>query len=608
MNMKNHSKSQGAKCLEQFITENQLDFPGIYRMINFKMEVLYIGKAKNLKNRLRSYCNVSKLHERTQQMVMQISHVEVLKTKNEQEALILEASLIKSLKPKYNILLKDDKSYPYIIVPKDHDFPPLKKFRGQKDVNKAIFYGPFASAKDVDMLLEILHSAFKLRNCSDSYFANRSRPCLQYQINKCSAPCVGKVTKDEYAQQLKMLDQFMNGKSKEIQKQLIKKMENYSSKLNYEKAAEVRDEINIISKMQAKNGAFQNLGSTDVVVYEQHQNMTAIYLFFFRNGFSFGHKEFFPEQDENISPNEAFTQFLMIYYKDRENIPAQILVNKEPADKMLLEQIIKSKILTPTKGPEKEVLDFALDNVNRSLVQRIKKSNTQQTMLENIGKLLGIKLIKLIEVYDNSHIFGSHATGAMIAVGEQGFCKDRYRKFNIRESHVGDDLAMMKEVLTRRIKKLLEGSENYPDLMIIDGGQTQLGIAIQVLSELGVKDRIRIISIAKGEFRNKGNETIFTDHGEVIKLENNDDRMKFLQILRDEVHGFAIRTYRAKHIKSMTRTELLNIPGIGQKKSKNLFSYFGSVENIKNASLDELSKVDLIDYKTAKKIFTYFNS
>lgn len=605
--MQNHSKLQGVKYLEQFIQESELDFPGIYRMINSKMEVLYIGKAKNLRNRLKSYCNIVKLHERTQKMVMQIAHLEVLKTKNEQEALILEASLIKSLKPKYNILLKDDKSYPYIIVPKEHDFPPLKKFRGQKDVNKAMFYGPFASSGDVDMLLEILHGAFKIRNCSDSYFANRSRPCLQYQINKCSAPCVGKVTKDEYALQLKILDQFMSGKSKEIQKQLSLRMEKFSAMLQFEKAAQVRDEINVISKMQARNGAFQNLGSADVAVYEHHQNIIAIYLFFFRNGFSFGHKEFFPELDDNISPGEAFAQFLMIYYKDRENIPEQILVNIEPTDRNLLEQIINSKIKIPTKGHEKEVLDFAVDNANRSLTQRVKKSHTQKAMLENIEKLLGIEQIKLIEVYDNSHIFGSHAIGAMIAVGEQGFCKDRYRKFNIRESQSGDDLAMMREVLNRRLKNLLDSSESYPDLIIIDGGQTQLGVAMEVIEELGFKDKIRIISIAKGEFRNKGNETIFTDQGELIKLENNDERMKFLQILRDEVHGFAIRTYRAKHLKSMTKTELLGIPGIGAKRSKNLFSYFGSVENIKNATISDLSKVDLIDDKTAKKIYKYFN-
>ena len=602
------SKLQGVNFLEDFININQLEFSGIYRMISSREEILYIGKAKNLKNRLSSYCHIDKLHARTKQMVSQIAHIEVLKTSNEQEALILEASLIKSLKPKYNILLKDDKSHPYIVIPKDHDFPMLKKFRGQKDVSKAIFYGPFASSWDVDKLLDILHSAFKLRNCSDSYFASRTRPCLQYQIKKCTAPCVGKILKDDYQQQLRNLDQFMSGKSNEIQKFLVEKMENHSLKLEYEKAAQVRDEINVINKIQSKNATFQNLASVDVAVYVQNNDIISIYIFFYRNGFSFGHKEFFPEHDENIDIGEAFAQFLLIYYKDRDNLPKQILVNKEPANVKLLEQIIGSKFSIPQKGSEKEVLDFALENANRALVQKLKNSSNHQKMIQEIGDLFAIKQLKLIEVYDNSHISGSHAIGAMVAASPQGLCKDKYRKYNIKDSSSGDDLAMMREVLRRRIKHLLDDEEQWPDLMIIDGGQNQLNVAIKVIEEMGVKERLRVISIAKGEFRNKGKETIFTDFGEVIKLENSDERMKYLQILRDEVHSFAIRTYRAKHIKSMTRSELINIPGVGAKKSKNLFSYFGSVKNIKNASLEDLAKVELIDYKTAEKIYHYFNS
>ena len=607
-----HSCSMiGLSYIRNYIKDSSLDYSGIYRMLSASNDVLYIGKAKNLKNRLKSYMNFENLSVRIRSMILQVAKIEILITKSEHEALILEASLIKSLKPKYNILLKDDKSYPYILITKDHDFPQILKFRGKKVAGNGVYFGPFASSGDVDDSINILQRAFQIRNCSDSYFANRSRPCLQYQIKRCSAPCVQKVTKEQYSQQVKQAQNFMSGKNKDVQKKIIEAMEKYSEALEFEKAAGLRDQIHLLNKVQQKNIAFQNLHSTDLIAISRDFDIASIFIFFYRNGFSFGHKEFYPDAPADIETSQILSQFLMFYYKDREDLPKEIILNTPSDDQNIIEEIIKCKIKTPTDKYYAEIMEFASQNAHRALVEKLKHKKDNTAILKQIGDLVGSANIKLIEVYDNSHISGSNAIGAMIATGESGFIKNNYRTFNIKSNDKGDDLAMMEEVLGRRLEKLIHDAPQYieniwPDIIIVDGGKNQLNAAIKVSNKLELNGKIKLISIAKGEHRDKGNEIIYTDSGEVITLPNDDDRLKYLQILRDEVHRFAITTYRKKHIKKMTKSELMSIPGIGDKRRKILFNYFGSVENIKNASIEELLKADQIDTKTAEKIYTYF--
>ncbi len=598
--------------IHKFTQNNDLDFAGIYKMLDIKNKILYIGKAKNLKNRLKSYTILDGKQDRIVNMIMQIAKIEIIITNSEQEALLLEASLIKSIKPKYNILLKDDKSYPFIMIRKNHDFAQIQKHRGSKDI-KNIYFGPFASNQDVDNTITIIQKLFRLRNCSDSYFKNRTRPCLEYQLKRCSAPCMNFISKEEYQESIKQAELFIKGKNNLVQQELTKLMESYSNKLEFEKAANIRDQIQILNKVQNRNLGFSNDSSRDILSIHCLSNILALQLYIFRGGLSYGNKTIVIEHIEEEEIEETITRFLINHYSHSEDKPEEIITNFNFDSLKELEKIIHCKITNPKIGEKKEILNFAQNNTYLALKELIKKSNKNIEQLDKIANLLSLEKIYRIEAYDNSHIMGTSMVGGMICVTSNGFDKNEYRKFNIKNSSNGDDLAMMKEVLERRLLRLKTEHPTYqkniwPDLILIDGGKNQLAAALKVLKDLDLADRIKTIAIAKGEFRNKGDETIFTDTGEVIKLDNDSEEMKYIQIIRDEVHRYAISSHRKIRDKKMLSTVLTDIPGVGAKRRKLLMNYLGSVENIKNASVEQLCKIETINKDIAYKIRHFFGN
>ena len=589
--------------------------PGVYRMLNSKNEVLYVGKAKNLTNRLKSYVSEKNHIIRTERMLSQTKKLEITTTSNESEALLLEANLIKKYKPKYNILLRDDKTFPFIFIGNKDKWPQIKRHRGKKN-KVGFFFGPFASAGSANGTIKMIQKIFQLRVCDDTVFKNRKRPCLLHQIKRCSGPCVNYITEKEYGQTVKDAIEFVSGKSRKIQKNLSKQMEIASEELNFEKAVILREKIkslNIIQSSQRINEA--NLVEADVVAGYKESGKTCIQVFFYRSKQNWGNQAFFPKHDPDENLKEILNSFISQFYENK-SVPKSIIINEEIKEKSLIEKTLSKKenkeinISIAKKGSKLKVINQAIKNAKDSLKRKLYESQNNKDLFDKVTKKFNLEtIISLIEVYDNSHIQGTNSVGAIIAFGEEGFIKKRYRKFNIKiEQNEQDDYGMMREVLNRRFKKAVQKKNNYlsfPDLVLIDGGKGQYSSARETINELGLHD-IPIIAIAKGKFRNSGNETFF-HNGKKFKFLKNDPTLYFLQRLRDEAHRFAISAHRAKRKRNISRSLLDQIQGVGSGRKRALLNHFGSARAVESASLDEIKTVEGVEEKVAKKIYNFFH-
>ena len=589
--------------------------PGVYRMLNSKNEILYVGKAKNLPNRLKSYVTEKNHIIRTERMLSQTKRLEITSTSNESEALLLEANLIKKYKPKFNILLRDDKSFPFIFIGNEDKWPQIKRHRGKKD-KKGFFFGPFASAGSANWTIKMIQKIFHLRVCDDTVFKNRERPCILYQIKRCSGPCVGYIKESDYKQDVDDAIEFVSGKSRRIQKNLSNQMENASDELDFEKATILRDRIkalNIIQSSQRINEA--NLVEADVIAGYKESGKTCIQVFFYRSKQNWGNQAFFPKHDPDENLSEILNSFITQFYENK-GVPSSIILSEEIKEKILIEKTLSQKenkqinISVAKKGSKLKVIEQAIKNAKDSLNRKLYESQNNKELFESVAKKFNLETnINLIEVYDNSHIQGTDSVGALIAFGDEGFVKKRYRKFNIKiKKNEQDDYGMMKEVLNRRFKRAIQEKENFlsfPDLVLIDGGKGQYSTAREALNELGLHD-LPIIAIAKGKFRNSGNETFF-HNGKEYKFQKNDPTLFFLQRIRDESHRFAISAHRAKRKKGISKSLLDQIEGIGSIRKRALLNHFGSARGVESASLDEIKSVEGVEEKVAKKIYNFFH-
>ncbi len=589
--------------------------PGVYRMLNHKGDILYVGKAKNLPNRLKSYVSEKNHIIRTERMLSQTFKIEITTTANESEALLLEANLIKKFKPKFNILLKDDKSFPFIFIGNKDQWPQVTKHRGKKDKD-GFYFGPFASAGSANWTIKMLQKIFLLRVCDDTTFKNRKRPCILYQIKRCSGPCVSYVDNKDYKNSVDDAIKFVSGKSREIQKNLSKQMEEASEKLDFEKASILRDKIkslNIIQSSQRINEA--NLVEADVIAAYKESGKTCIQIFFYRSKQNWGNQSYFPKHDPDQNISEIMSSFIMQFYENK-NVPKLIILNLDIKDKKLIEQTLSAKdkknisITIAKKGAKAKVVSLAEKNAKESLNRKLYETNNNKNLFEGVSKKFNLKNnISLVEVYDNSHIQGTSSVGAMVTFGDAGFIKKRYRKFDIKtKNSEQDDYAMLREVLNRRFKRAILKKENYltfPDLLLIDGGKGQYSTAREVLNELGLYD-IPIIAIAKGKLRNSGNETFFYNT-KIFKFEKNDPTLFFLQRLRDEAHRFVINAHRTKRQKGIRRSLLDQVNGIGSIRKRALLNHFGSAKAVESASFEEIKSVEGVEEKVAKKIYNFFH-
>ena len=589
--------------------------PGVYRMLNHKDDILYVGKAKNLPNRLKSYVSEKNHIIRTERMLSQTFKLEITTTANESEALLLEANLIKKHKPKFNILLKDDKSFPFIFIGEKDQWPRVTKHRGKKD-KEGFYFGPFASAGTANWTIKMLQKIFQLRVCDDGTFKNRKRPCILYQIKRCSGPCVGYIEKNDYKKSVEQAIQFVSGKSRDIQKNLSKEMETASEKLDFEKASIFRDRIkslNIIQSSQRINEA--NLVDADVIAAYKESGKTCIQVFFYRSKQNWGNQAYFPKHDPDQNISEIMSSFLMQFYENK-SVPKLIIINTDIKEKKLIEETLSKKenntisINAAKKGTKAKVIAMAEKNAKESLNRKLYETNNNKSLFEDVAKKFDLRnAINLVEVYDNSHIQGTNSVGGLITYGEEGFIKKRYRKFNIKtEEYKQDDYGMIKEVLTRRFKRAIQEKGNFlsfPDLVLIDGGKGQYSTARETMNDLGLNE-VPIIAIAKGKFRNSGNETFF-HNGKEFKFSKNDPTLFFLQRIRDEAHRFAITAHRAKRKKGISKSLLDQIEGIGSIRKRALLNHFGSARSVESASLDEIKSVEGVEEKVAKKIYNFFH-
>jgi len=589
--------------------------PGVYRMLGEKKEILYIGKAKNIPNRLKSYVSDSNLPIRTERMLALTKYLETTTTTNESEALLLEANLIKKHKPRFNILLRDDKSFPYIFISDSDKWPQIVKLRGKKS-KEGYYFGPFASAGSANWTIKILQKVFMLRVCDDNVFKNRDRPCILHQIKRCSAPCVGFINEKDYKKTVNDAVEFISGKSRKIQENLSQEMENASTELDYEKAARVRDRIKALSQIQSSQKINQtNLDEADVISIFKDSGKTCIQVFFFRSKQNWGNQAYFPKHDPDEKLDKILSSFLSQFYENK-TIPSLIITNHSVSEKNLLEEAFKNKekkriILREAKSKEeKNLASLAEKNAKQALTQKIYETQSNDSLVDGLVKKFNLNNnVNLLEVYDNSHIQGTDCVGALICFGNEGFEKKRYRKFNIKNDSIkGDDYGMLKEVLFRRFSKAVKeksGSLSLPDLIMVDGGKGQYSVSREVLNELGLHD-LPIIAIAKGKNRNAGEEKMYYQNKEFI-FEKNDPLLFFIQRLRDEAHRFAISSHRAKRKKNLSKSLLDQINGIGKQRKRALLNHFGSARSVESASLDDLKSVEGVEDNIAKKIYNYFH-
>jgi excinuclease ABC subunit C len=593
--------------------------PGVYRMIDEKERVLYVGKAKNLKKRVTSYTHIARLALRIARMVAQTVRMEIITTHTEAEALLLESNLIKKLKPRYNILLRDDKSFPYILITEDHGYPRIVKHRGARAKDGSCF-GPFASAWAVNNTINHLQRAFLLRSCTDSVFANRSRPCLLYQIKRCSGPCVDRISKPEYDGLVDICRDFLSGRSKVILKQLEASMLAASENMEFEKAAMYRDRIRALSQIQSHQDInLEGLEEADVIALHHEGGQSCVQVFFFRSGSNYGNRSYFPRHEQSAEIPEILSAFVGQFYANKP-APRQVLLSHEIEGQKLVEEALcinngyKVELHVPKRGGKRNLVDHALTNAREALGRRMAESASQRKLLDGLADKLDLDSPpERIEVYDNSHIQGTNMVGGMIVAGPEGFMKNAYRKFNIKgDIAPGDDFAMMREVLTRRFARAQKEDpdrENgtWPDLCLIDGGLGQLGVARQVLEDLGIED-VMLVGVAKGVDRNAGKEVLHIPGKPPVRLDQKDPILYFIQRLRDEAHRWAIGTHRAKRSKQIGKSVLDDVPGIGGARKKALLHHFGSARGVADAGLADLEAVDGISAAIARKIYGHFHN
>ena len=615
--------------------------PGVYRMIDAQGAVLYVGKAKNIKKRVASYTRPVGHDNRIIRMIAGTVTMEFVTTKTETEALLLEANLIKRLLPRFNVLLRDDKSFPYILITSDHWAPQLLKHRGAR-TGKGHYYGPFAAAGAVNRTLNTLERAFLLRSCSNSFFEARTRPCLLYQIKRCSAPCTGEIDFAGYSELVREANAFLSGRSVSVQKQLAAEMDKASAALDFERAATYRDRIAALSAITSHQGINpRNVEEADVFALHQAGGYTCVEVFFFRTGQNWGNRAYFPKADRALGAPEVLSAFLAQFYDDKPP-PRLVLVSHDFEERALLAKALTTKsgrkveVGVPQRGERKELVQHALTNAREALARKLADTSSQQKLLNALTETFALpRSPRRIEVYDNSHIGGSNAVGAMVVAGPEGFRKNQYRKFNIRSADIapGDDYGMLREVLQRRFKRLLEESprarsagdalaavltgevgegqdlgdeQPWPDLVLIDGGQGQLSAATETLAALGVTD-VPLVAIAKGPDRDAGRETFFMPGRAPFKLPPRDPLLYFIERLRDEAHRFAIGSHRTRRKKDIREAGLQEIPGIGPTRKRALLRHFGTLKAIERASLPDLAQVPGINAETARKIYEFFH-
>lgn len=590
--------------------------PGVYRMTDEHGTVLYVGKAKDLKKRVTAYTKYDRHPTRLRRMIRATTNMEFVVTVSEVEALLLEAQLIKKLKPRYNILLRDDKSFPYILVRKDHPAAQVVKHRGAKRI-KGDYYGPFASAHAVNRTLDTLQRAFRLRNCSDNIYESRTRPCLQYQIKRCSAPCTGVITLDDYDKLVTDAEDFLKGRSEALRERLQGDMQTASKAMQFEKAAELRDRLHALARISTGSLGKINprtFSDGDVIAVHTGGGQSCVQVFFFRAGQNWGNSAHFPRHEKDQGPAEVLDAFMAQFYTDKP-IPKNIFVSHDLPSHDLIQRALSERadrviqITRPQRGEKKALLDTARRNAQEALGRRMAETKNQAKLLEDVRDLFGMEdLPHRIEVYDNSHNQGSNAIGAFIVAGPDGFRKRDYRTFNIKAADVtNDDFGMMREVLSRRFSRLVKDDTlEWPDLLLIDGGKGQLSAVTGVLDELGVLGRITLVAIAKGLDRNAGRETFYMNDRDPFTLPPRSPALYYLQRLRDEAHRFAIGTHRARRKKDMKANPLDGIPGVGPGRKRALLAHFGSAKAVKNAALDDLSRVEGISQKLAQQIHDYF--
>jgi excinuclease ABC subunit C len=602
--------------------------PGVYRMIGGKGDVLYVGKAKNIRKRLASYARPTGHEARIARMIAGTMALEFVTTATETEALLLEANLIKRLRPRFNVLLRDDKSFPYILITSDHWAPQILKHRGAR-TRPGRYYGPFASAGAVNRTINALQRAFLLRSCSDSFFEARTRPCLLYQIKRCSGPCTREIDFSGYAELVREANEFLSGRSRSVQKELAGAMDKASEALDFEHAAVYRDRLSALSAIQSHQGINpRTLEEADVFAVHQGGGYTCVEVFFFRTGQNWGNRAYFPKADRALGPGEVLQAFLAQFYDDKPP-PRLILASHDFAERELLCEALTAKsgrkveVSVPQRGERKELVAHALANAREALARKVADTSSQQKLLSAVTETFTLpRPPRRIEVYDNSHISGTNAVGAMVVAGPEGFRKNQYRKFNIRSEDLtpGDDYGMMREVLERRFKRLLaespraapvedeegESDSPWPDLVLIDGGQGQLAAAQETLAALGVLD-VPLIAVAKGPDRDAGRETFFMAGKSPFKLPPRDPLLYFIERLRDEAHRFAIGSHRARRKKDIREAGLQEIAGVGPTRKRALLRHFGTLKAIERASLPDLAQVPGINAETARKIYEFFH-
>ncbi len=597
--------------------------PGVYRMIDAAGEVLYVGKAKNIKKRVLAYARPTGHDSRIERMIAAIHALEFVTTRSETDALLLEANLIKRLRPRFNVLLRDDKSFPYILLTSDHWAPQILKHRGARN-RPGKYYGPFASGWAVNRTITALQRAFLLRSCSDAFFESRTRPCLLYQIKRCSGPCTGEIAFPDYAELVREADAFLSGKSHAVKEQRAAEMEQASTAQDYERAAVYRDRLAALSAIQSQQGINpRTVEEADVFAIHQAGGFNCVQVFFFRTGQNWGNRAYFPRADRSLPASEVLGAFLAQFY-DEKPPPRLILISHEIEDCVLLAEALTTKsghkveVTQPQRGEKKELVEHALTNAREALSRKLADTSAQNTLLKALAETFGLpRLPQRIEVYDNSHIQGSNAVGAMIVAGPEGFVKGQYRKFNIRSSDLapGDDYGMMREVLQRRFRRLLteaqpvggrEEDSPWPDLVLIDGGQGQLSAARKTLADLGITS-VPLVAVAKGVERDAGEETFFLPERPSIKLQPRDPLLYFLQRLRDEAHRFAVGSHRQRRKRDIREAGLQEIAGIGPARKRALLRHFGTLKAVESATPADLARVPGINAETARKIYDFFH-
>ncbi|WP_339762841.1 excinuclease ABC subunit UvrC [uncultured Sulfitobacter sp.] len=593
--------------------------PGVYRMLDSESRVLYVGKARNLRARVSNYARPSGHSGRITRMISNTASMMFLTTKTETEALLLEQNLIKQLKPKFNVLLRDDKSFPNILVTDDQDYPQIKKHRGAKK-EKGSYYGPFASAGAVNRTLNQLQRVFLLRDCSNAMFESRTRPCLQHQIKRCSAPCVGKISPEEYQKTVQDAQKFLNGKSTDIQGRLAAEMAKASEEMEFERAAALRDRIKALTQVQTAQGINpQGVSEADIIALHMAQGQACVQVFFIRANQNWGNRDYYPRVGPDVDAAEVLEAFIGQFYDTREP-PRLLILSNEIENMDLMADALSGKLgrkvelLVPQRGEKAELVDGALRNARESLARKMAETATQTNLLKGLAEAFDLDgPPQRIEVYDNSHIQGTNAVGGMIVAGPDGMMKNQYRKFNIRGEDLtpGDDFGMMKEVLTRRFKRLLKEDPDrklgmWPELLLIDGGAGQVSAVASIMREYGVED-IPMVGVAKGIDRDAGKEEFYRVGKRPMALRHNDPVLYFIQRLRDEAHRFAIGTHRAKRAKAVGATPLDDVPGVGAARKRALLAHFGSAKAVGRANLSDLLAVDGVSRALAERIYAFFH-